>query len=364
MKPRVLRAFLEEFIAHRGGHTERHGDHRVILRWSDADAEILGGSELDLAFSLRGLQENPQSELGTVGNPRFDRVLDLARRDGRAGVRYRPAGRPAGRGPDPAAHYGPEGLAFGPAIATYAPLYFFLFRAQYSLEDQADELEVAPVDGTSLSTLGQTPELVELWQSLESAPARGREVRSPFPIRATILSAAVSVLEKRLRKRLGRVRRDSDEHLRRETENIEGYYRQLIEESRNTGRRWALTAAQREERIRLLQLDWKRRIEEARENWRPRIDVRLVAAAAVMQPRTAFPLLAPAGRKGPGNRSESMAFVEWDEDEGRFVDPACTRCGTLGPFALAVGVEGILCPNCAGVEKQKPDRRQGEEGSR
>lgn len=358
MKARALQGFLEELVGGLGGEAHRRGDHSLTLHLPEKAEAFVGRSEVVFAFNLRGLQEDPRSELGTVGNPVFDRILDLARQNGRVGERYRRAGRVPLRLPDPAEHFRFEGgpIAFGAPQATYTPLYFFLFRAEYSLEELADELEVVPLDGVSLQTLGQTPELIDYWEKLDPAPVEGRRAVSAFPVPECVLGAAIRLLERRLRKRLGRMRRDSEEHLARERENIETYYRQLIEESRNAGRRWAVSAAQREERVRLLQLDWKRRVEESYQHWRPRIDVRLISVAAAHLPRIGWEVSPPKGskrtgvtgkRKGEGARGTAeRPRVYWDEADRTFVPPACEGCG--GPAAVwERTAKGLRCPACS-----------------
>jgi len=369
MKPKQLRTFLEEFIVAQGGAAERRGENLLALTLPEEPAAVVGASEVVLAFNLRGLQEDPRSELGTVGNPLFDRILELARTAGRVGERYRPAGKPPARPPDPLGHFRFEGLPveIGKAVASYAPLYFFLFRTEYSLEDQADELEIVALDGVSHETLGQMPELIEFWEALAAAPAPDRQFAPAFPVPEPALRAGAALLEKRLRKRIARIRRDAEQHLRRETENIENYYRQLIEESRNAGRRWAMTAAQKEERVRVLQLDWKRRVEEAHQHWRPRIDVRLASVAAAMLPRLAWDVTVaaekprtrgrgngvasrPAARASKKEKKEPGFRVWWDEAEKRFVNPPCPRCGAALHPVIVVTADGFRCPDCADAD--------------
>jgi hypothetical protein len=361
MKTKQLRSFLEEYVTSLGGTTEARGDNLLGLQLPESAEEIVGTREVLLAFNLRGLQEESRSELATVGNPLFERLLELARESGRVGQRFHPAGTPPARLPDPAEEFHFEGrVILGPPHPAYTPLYYFIFRTEYSLEEHADELEVIPLDGISGKTLGQTPELVEFWEGLEVEPAPGRLVVPTFPVREGVLRAALQHLEKRVRKRLGKMRRESDERLARESHNIETYYRQLIEEARNTGRRWAISASQREERVRVLQLDWKRRIEEANLHWRPRIDVHLISAAAAMVPRVAWEI-SPAGgaRKGPAARKTrvvtarskgSRPRVFWDEAEKSFVEPACGTCGNTSATWVVSG-DALRCPACAEADR-------------
>jgi len=365
VKTKQLRTFLEEFLATQGATAEPIGENLLKVRFPRRLTTTVGVRDLVLAFNLRGVQEDPHSELGTVGNPLFERILELARQAGRVGERFQPVPSIQGSLPDPRSVYRiPEGaLGSGEPEPTYTPLYYLLFRTEYSLEEQADELEIVPVDGISHQTLPQTPELTEYWERLSTEPVKPRAPRPAFPLPQTVLKAGMAMLERRLRRRLARIRRDSEAPMERETESIGNYYRQLIEETRNSSRRWTLTPAQREDRIRLLQLDWKRRIEEAQQAWRPRIDVTLTSVAAAQLPRLAFTLKpvdpAPArssgaravgakGRAGPRPTRPAVDLaLFWDETDQRFVDPCCARCGSPGLKDLNPTAEGILCPACA-----------------
>jgi hypothetical protein len=370
MKTRQLRSFLEEFLTFQGAAVERRGEHLLAVRPPKRWAPVMGGRDLVLAFNLQGLLEDPHSELGTVGNPVFDRILEWARQSGRVGERFEHPVK-ARKAPSPFEHFRFEGAVHASdPIPAYTPLYFILFRIEYSLEEVADELEVVPVDGISLQTLAQTPELIEYWEGLERDPEQERAIVPAFPIPRDALRSSLRFLEKRLRKRLGKVRKESDEHLERETDSIGTYYRQLIEETRNAGRRWTLPAGGREERIRLLQLDWKRRVEEAQQYWRPHLDVRVAAAAATQRPRTAFRIARGPARKAARARatgSHRGSFVYWDEIEQRFVEPSCRRCGTPGLIELAAVEDGFLCPRCRRVAEEEipaaaaKGARQGQE---
>ncbi len=350
MKTRQLRGFLEDFLAFQGVETERRGEDLMVVRPPKRLAAAIGAQERVLAFNLKGLAEDPRSELGTVGNPIFDRILELALETGRAGERFVKPGPSARKVPPPDSHFhfpSPT-VRVGPPIRTYTPIYFALFRIEYSHEELPDELEIIAVDSVSHLALPQMPELVDYWEGLESEPAPDRKPQPAYPMPIEIVRMSLHLLEKRLRKRLTKIRRDAEEHMLHETENIKAYYTQLIEETRNAGRRWVLPAGGREERIRLLQLDWKRRVEEAQQYWRPHLDIRLSAVAAVQVPRLAFPVSDPAaaraGRK-KGKAVESLVF--WDEESRAFVDPACARCANLTQREMSPTEGGFLCSRCA-----------------
>lgn len=370
MKARQLRSFLEEFLASRGAETSPVGENLLHVKLPRRLEPAVGRRDLVLAFNMRGIAEDPSSELGTMGNPVFERILGLAREGGVAGVRYRKApdaAKAIKAAPDPASKLRlAPGVRVGPPKAVLAPLWLLLFRAEYSLEEQADELEVVPLDGITLQVLAQTPELVEYWESLSPEPPAGWASASPFPLPRPLALAALAVLEKRLRKRIGRIRRESEGHLQREAASIEGYYRQLIDEVRNAGRRWSLAPTQREEKIRMLQLDWKRRAEDARRSWEPRIEVSLAAAGAAMLPRVSWLLsgravpAAPAAHptiaaaavaaapRGSRRARGPEAQIWWDPVEKQFLVPPCATCGHLPLGELAVGEAGLTGSECHG----------------
>ncbi len=353
MKARQLRGFLEEFLASRGAETSPAGEHLLRVKLPKSLEPAVGRSDLVLAFNLRGIEEDPASELGTMGNPVFERILGLAREGGVAGVRYQkapPAGKALAAAPNPAAKLRlAPGVRVEPPRAILAPLWLLIFRAEYSLEEQADELEVVPLDGITRQVLAQTPELVDYWEALSPQPPAGWESSSPFPLPRPLALAALAVLEKRLRKRLGKIRRESEGYLQRETASIEGYYRQLIDEVRNTGRRWALAPAQRDEKIRMLQLDWKRRSEDARRSWEPQIEIALAAAGAAMLPRICWTLSSgapPAGVRGRRRARVPGVQVWWDPMEKQFLLPPCATCAHPPEGELSVGEVGLSGSEC------------------
>jgi len=370
MKAKQLRTFLEEFLISQGATTERRGEHLLAVHSPRRLVSSIGSKELVLAFSLRGLQEDPRSELVTVGNPVFDRILELARQSGMAGERFEPAPPRRKKVPEPEDHFDFGGQAkVGPAVETYTPLYYGLYRIEYSLEDVADELEPVPVDGVSLLTLPQTPELGETWSRMETKPARGRSPQPAYPVPVPVLRTSLRLLEKRLRKRLSKIRRASEEHLVRESESIERYYRQLIEETRNASRRWSTSAENREERIRVLQQDWKRRIDEAQVYWRPQLDVKLVAVAAAQRPRIGFPVAGgSATERKSRSRAHKPSMVYWDETDNKWVEPPCLHCGGQEQREIRPVPGGFLCPRCWKIEQDGRSRsaetaRQGAAGA-
>ncbi|MFN8548347.1 MAG: hypothetical protein U0527_10415 [Candidatus Eisenbacteria bacterium] len=288
MKPVQLRSFIGTLLTSRGAQVEEVGAHLLTVTAPAKLAQRLGPSELVLAFHPNGLKENPRSELATVGNPVFERILELALETGRIGQRFMHATTKRRTQVDPTKLWGAAAGGVGPAEPIYTPVYFLLFKIEYSLEEVPDELEAVAIDGLTLEAWKETPELAEFWMGLEEEPDAGRRAEPAFPVPESVGQVALQTLERKLRKRVARVRRISEEHLERETESIKGYYEQLIHETRNVGRRWNSSADEKSDRIRVLQLDWKRRIEEAQQFWGAQHDVRLSAIGVAFRPRLRF----------------------------------------------------------------------------
>jgi len=207
-----------------------------------------------------------------------------------------------------------SGLSLGESRDAYAPLYFHVFKVQSSVEETPDSLELVVVDGITLEVQTQTPDLVELWSRLAPEPIPGRHVPVSLPLPDEVLRAGLDGLERRLRRRLGRLKRDASEHLSREGESIGTYYQNLIEEARTSKRKLAGGLQAREEKIRILQLDWKRRMEEAREFWTPKVDVEFSGLCVVMRPSREYPVLR-------GGKAVGFAYLTAD-DNGFLVPPA------------------------------------------
>lgn len=318
MKPSQLKHFVTGLLTTAGARVEEKSPNLAVIEADGPLAQRLGPSHFALAWSTRGLQEHPASELAVMGNPLFERILDLASERGRVGVRYLPSPPRKKKRPDPPSGNG--SLASAEPIASYLPTYYFVFKIEYSLEETPDELEVVAVDGATLEPLAQAPELGEYWESLSREPEAERDPGQPFPLPPAAADAAMQALERRLRKRVTKLRRVSELALEKETENIKQYYEQLIHEARNVGRRWSASTDERSEKIRILQLDWKRRIEDAAQFWHPRVDVELLSVGAVQRAALRFPLK-PEGKRSPKSAASAGASLYFDETSGEYVAP-------------------------------------------
>ncbi len=350
----MFQGFLRDWLAVRG--LEPHVAESDVWSFTVPKdlRERLGSSELTFSFNRKALARNPRAELATVGNPVFDRLLAVAREEGRIGIAFiRPTGA-APRPPAPEKLFPDSDARFGPPIPVYQPIYHFLFTITYPSIEAADEMELVSVDGTTLEVWAQTPDLMELWESLEDEAQKGRTALPALPLTEVVLATARRALERRMRRRIKKVEQTSHQRLEEETASITVYYEQLIEEARNQSRRWTTKVEDREERIRWLQLEWKRRIEEANEFWKPHVDARMVALGIMMQPRQAYPLQTHA--KGRRAAVPKGPYRFWDESTKSLLQPACDACGRTGlADARPSPRGGWQCPVC-------PDRPLEPEG--
>ena len=362
MKAAALQSFLREWLAVRGLEPQLLEPDVWQLSVPKDLRDRLGRSELVFSFSRRAMAKHPKAELATVGNPIFDRLLGIAREEGRVGVGYT---KPAGsvKPPDPEKIPPIEGLVAAKPEPVYQAIYHFLFTITYPSIEAADEMEVVSVDSGSLDVWAQTPDLTELWGALESEPRKGRQVLMPVPIPDWAFDAGLRALERRMRRRIKKVEQSCQERLDEETDSIRGYYEQLIEEARNQSRRWSTRVEEREERIQFLQLEWKRRIEEATFFWTPLVNARLVAVGIQMLPRQAYSFgaskraakgaAAERGAAKPAAKASAKPAVKsaplrvWDEATRTLLAPFCSTCGSTGLSEFRAGsTGGWVCLDC------------------
>jgi len=351
IKASVLQRFVEDWLEVRGLEPQRLEPDVWSFRLPKELRERFGRGELVFSFNQRALSRHPRSELATVGNPVFDRLLAVAREEGRVGIAFARPPSSAARPPALSKAISLGGQPPAKVEPTYQAVYHFVFTIGYPSIEAPDETEVVSVDGATLETWAQTPDLADLWGTLEPEPRKGRSLLPPLPIPPRVIETALAGFEKRMRRRIKKVLATSETRLQQEIESIQGYYEQLIEEARNQSRRWATKVEDREDRIRWLQLEWKRRTEEANEFWRPRVSARLVALGLQMMPRAAYRYAGPG--KGQGRSAPRGALLVWDEQSRRFLPPYCEACGRVGltePRARPRG--GMVCLECAGKERE------------
>jgi len=290
-----MKEWVEQLLTAHGATVEPRGQHCLQIQVPEELHERLGGESMLLAFNQRGLQENPRSELAAVGNPAFDQILELAQSSGRLGVRYAPVPKGKRNPPKPqnAVRLTNGARGFSEPELVYTPVYQCLFRIRTSVEEVPDELEVISVDGLTQVSEPMSDDLLEVWEDLESEPdpSVAPSPAPAFPVPEAILTRALSMLEQRLARRVAKLRRASEERLEKERKSINVYYEKLIQEAKTAPLRGGRGQESRDEKERILKLDWKRRVEEAQGFWTPRVDVTLSAVGVVMKPRWSYRLL-------------------------------------------------------------------------
>jgi len=364
MKPSALQGFVRDWLAVRGLEPQAVESDVWQFPVPKDLRERFGRDDMTLSFSRRAITKNPKSELATVGNPVFDRLLSVAREEGRIGVAYATPSSPAVRPPaSERIEAGAGGIRPGPPEPIYQGIYHFVFTIAYPSIETADEMEVVSVDGATLDVWAQTPDLTELWATLEPEPRKGRTILHPLPIPPNVLDTAVHALERRMRRRIKKVEQASQTRLDEELESIRSYYEQLIEEARNQSRRWTTRIEDREDRIRWLQLEWKRRTEEANEFWRPNVIARMVALGIVMQPRIGYRFPAPRAPKGSGRGGAATSrgsYRIWDESTRSLLAPHCEECGRTGLEEVHLcAAGGLRCTSCATRPSPPPKAAAG-----
>jgi hypothetical protein len=299
VKTADMKEWVEQLLQAHGASVEARGQHCLQIHVPKELEERLGVKSMLLAFNQRGLQENPRSELAAVGNPAFDQILDLAQSSGRIGVRYArlPKGKLNPPKPLTALRLTNGSRGFSEPALVYTPIYECLFRVRTSADEVPDELEVISVDGLTEESEPVSEDLLEVWEDLDSDP--DPSVAPPtvpvFPTPESIMARALAMLEQRLARRLSKLRRASEERLEKERKSINVYYEKLIQEAKTAPLRGGRGQESRDEKERVLKLDWKRRVEEAQGFWTPRVDVTLSGVGIVMKPRWSYLLQGKSG---------------------------------------------------------------------
>jgi hypothetical protein len=166
-----------------------------------------------------------------------------------------------------------------------------------------------------------------------------------------------------MRRRINKVRTASRERLDEETDSIRKYYQQLIKETENQSRRWATKVEEREDRIRWLQLEWKRRIEEANQFWEPHVNAYLVALGLQMVPRVAYRYAVPKAKGRKATRTGPVRV--WDEASKTLLLPYCSDCGKTDLTDPEIGSPGVfICHECVDARARKIEEKKKGNGRR
>jgi hypothetical protein len=346
MRRSVIRGFVEACLALEKATIELPSDDLMRVRLPRG--EDGKPAERWLAFSPQARRAQPNAELMAVGSAFLDRLVGETRSSGNYAIAFRASltrRRPNLRRP-----VLPEvsGLQWGTPVSACRPLFLFVYLVEYHMIDVPDDVVLIafdPARGEGLPSAGPLLEALrngareapEGWPALAAMPTPGDLYRS------------LGILDRRLQRTARRVKEASAIEIARETANIEAYYRQLIEEARHPLGRAGFSSEEEVGRIRLLQLDWKRRVQEVSRFWEARGDVRLSAIGVVMEPAWVVPLQRP----GAGARRTRIRrpYAVAAGSKGTMIEPRCAVCGArLREKAGLVGPDLVCTAHLRGAQ--------------
>jgi len=338
MKKADIRSFVLGYLTLRGAEViESNGD---LLRVHVPEADTLGREHL-LAFGARAHRAHPGSELVAVGSAFLDQLIQEATQTGRYTVVHESSPTKVRRvrslRPLPTV----AGYDWGHARAASRPLFLFVYVSEYHMIDVADDLILIGYDPLRREALASPQELLGEIRAGRVEPDPQWPALPPVPTAGDVLRS-LDALDRRLQRRARRVKEASAIEIARETANIEAYYRQLVAEARSPVGRGQLSAEEESERVRVLQLDWKRRVQEVSRFWEARGDVRLSALGAIMRPCWVIPL-EKSGKKRASRKTKAPYAIA-DCNTGSVAEPRCPLCGAkLGKEADIWGSD-LVCP--------------------
>jgi hypothetical protein len=356
MKSSEVRAFVETLLPLHGAQLlEAHGELlRVRMPAED------GGEpppERLLAFGARAHRAHPGAELVAIGSAFLDHWIGEATAQGRFAVVYQSPPKKVRRPAAPASLPHVAGREWGEPVAASRPLFLFIYVAEYHIIDVPDDLVLLAIDPVRRERLGSGAAFLSALRKAEPQPPRGWPPLRSLPT-AGDLVLSLDLLERQLQRRARRVKEASAIEIARETANIEAYYRQLISEVRAPVGRGQLAAEEEAERVRVLQLDWKRRVQEVSRFWEARGDVRISAIGVLMEPCWAFPL-ERRGKSRVKRVSEPLHAVA-NCRSGALEPLMCALCGArIGRRAGLLG-EDLICAHHLTATTVPGDRRDGD----
>ncbi len=336
-KPR-LKPFLLEVFSAWGCRTES-GTGVIEVDLSRPLRRRFGGPKLRLLLSRSGCPSKDGGELMVPGNPVYRNVLDLAKGKGAFGRGFVPM---TGRRPRTSSiaravrrEIHVDGASFRSVVREnlYHPVLLFHFSISYGAPEVPDEIRTVAWDTVADDTYDTAP-FAPGEKSLEREPGKGVPVTQVEDVHA-LFPRVQAALESRISKKVARTEARAKRQLDKESERIESYYRRMIQEEKSRPRSRVEDAAELPGKIELYQLDWKRKLTEATERLKPRINVRLFCIEEVFVPRARAALIM-ARTKAP----ERECFYDY-LTEG-VIGPACDVCGGRS-LKMCVCQGGHLC---------------------
>lgn len=346
MKASQLREFVEAFLEEQGAKFLRRENHLLHVEIPKAVPLNWPTKDFVLAFTQRVQQSEPESEFLTVGHPLLERILDLCGAEGRFSAQYEALPAKKGRRPAASSASGlpdlEKGWAWGEVTEAYRPLVYMAFVIRVSTMDAPDDMETFLVDPWTGAVEGDGSREIKTWDQGSQDPEPDRAVL-PVPGMEGILRWGLSLVDQKIRKRVQKVVGRNQKDLESEIESIEDYYRQLIDEVRTGSRRTQLSPQEREEKVRFLQLDWKRRIQEASEYLKPHITVRLSALGLLHRPCWAIQAVGPRTKR---KKRGTQYWMIVEHGSTRWKPPICGSCRKIIKEEVNLETAGFLCNEC------------------
>ncbi len=337
-RPR-LRPFLLEVFSAWGCRVES-APGIIEVRLTRPLQKRFGTKRLKLVLSRSARPSRKRTgELMVPGNPIYRSFLDLSRQKGAVGRgflpmpkrRVAPSGvaRAVGRAVDI------EGATFRSVARSdvYHPVLLFHFSLSYGAPEVPDEIRTVAWDVVGGEAVDPSP-FAPGGLSLAAGPAEGVPVAEVTGI-DTVFPRVEAAIEAQISKKVSRTETRAKKRLDKERARIEGFYGRMIQEEKARSRSRNDGDPEASEKIKLYQLDWKRKLSEATERLRPRIEVRLFSIEEAFMPRRKAALIV-AGSSIP----ERECF--YDHTTREILGPSCDVCGSRS-LEMSVCQNGHLC---------------------
>lgn len=350
-----IRSFVEAFLKHRGAQVKELSPALLeVALPADAAAECgeavaspvsltaPPGARRLLAFGTRVHRRHPEAELVAVGSAYLDHLVGEAASSGRYTISFREPPKKPGRPPRLDRLPEVSGARWGRPKPAYRPLFLFVYVAEYRTIDVPDDLELIPLDPARGEVLSSAASLIEGLRSGMADPPEGWLQITAFPTPGA-LRQSLTAVDRRLQRRARRVKEAAALEIARETANIEAYYRQLVDEVRHPVGRGRHSTEAETGRVRKLQLDWKRRVQEVARFWEAGASVRLSALGVVMEPCWAIPLRGRRRRRG--SRGHGPICLAAEYKTGALLEPRCPACGARIRKRAELAGADLVCPS-------------------
>ncbi len=322
MKRSEVRKFVAGYLSHKGA-TVTECDSGLLEISAPPEGESQPRANYTLAFGRKAYKQHPEAELVAIGSAYLDQLVSEATASGHRFICYQSLPDCEPMKPSTIELPKVANATWSQPKQAYRPLFLFMYVAEYRTIDVADDLELIPLDPVRGEMLPSAGPLLEGLKTLSREPEKGLIQLSTIPSPGNI-KRSLALLDRRLQRRTRKVKEAASLEIARETANIEAYYRQLIDEIRHPVGRSRLSPELEDERVRSLQLDWKRRVQEVALFWEAGASVRLSTLGVVMEPCWAFQL---RGKGTPrGGRGRGPVYLAAEYASGELIETQCPIC--------------------------------------